>query len=78
MLAQESSGLNSSFQGFKVCVVVWYGPSEGDGEERDMFWNHTDKILDSIRNGYRFCIPDLNGWIGDRTRASITGAFRAP
>ena len=23
----------------KICVVVEYGPNEGDGEERDRFWN---------------------------------------
>ena len=26
------------FSMVKVCVVVWYGPNEGDGEERDRFW----------------------------------------
>ena len=35
-----------------------------------------DRILDRVGNGYRLCIlGDLNGWIRDRTRASITGAF---
>ena len=49
-------------------MVVGYGPNEGDGEERD-----------SVRNGYRLCIlRDLNGWIGDRTRVGIIGAFRVP
>ena len=37
VLAVESSGLNSSFQRVKVCVVVGYGPNEEDGEERDRF-----------------------------------------
>ena len=37
------------------------------------------KTLDSVGNGYRLCIlGDLNGWIGDRTRAGITGAFGVP
>ena len=32
--------------------------------------------MDSIGNGYRLCfLGDLNGWIGDRTRADIAGAF---
>ena len=32
--------------------------------------------MDSVRDGYRLCIlGDLNGWIGDRTRAGITCAF---
>ena len=29
--------------------------------------------------GYRLCIlENLNGWVGDRTRASITGALEVP
>ena len=27
------------FSRIKVCVVVVYGPNEGDSEERDRFWN---------------------------------------
>ena len=35
--------------------------------------------LDSVRNGYRLCLlGDLNGCIGDMTRAGITGAFGVP
>ena len=35
--------------------------------------------MDSIGNGYRLCLlGDLNGWIGERTRAAITGAFGVP
>ena len=46
----------------KDCVVVRYGPSEGDGEERDRFWNNMDIILDRVENGYRvFILGDLNG-----------------
>ena len=38
-----------------------------------------DRTLDSVWNGYRLCIlRDINGWIGDRTRAGITGAFEVP
>ena len=48
-----------------------YGPSE-DGEERDKFWNDMDRILDRIKNGYRWCI------LGDRTRGGITGSFGFP
>ena len=34
---------------------------------------------DSVGNGYRlYILGDLNGWIGDRTRAAITGAFGVP
>ena len=38
-----------------------------------------DKTLDSVENLYRLCIlGDLKGWIEDRTRAGITGAFGVP
>ena len=39
-----------------------------------------DRALDdSAENGYRLCfLGDLNGWIGDRTKASITDAFGVP
>ena len=36
-------------------MVVEYGPSEGDGEERDRFWNDMDRIVDRVGNGYRLC-----------------------
>ena len=62
------------FSRIKVCVVVGFGSNEGDGEENDM-----NRTLDSLRNGYRLCIlGDLNGWIRDRTRVGITGAFGVP
>ena len=60
----------------KVCVAVGCDPSEGDGEKRDRFWNDMDRILDRVRNGYILCIlGELNGWIEDKTRAGIIGAF---
>ena len=35
--------------------------------------------MDSVGNGYRLCILEgLNGWIGDRTRDGIIGAFGVP
>ena len=50
------------FSRVKVCVVVAYKVNEGDGEERDRFWNGMDRTLDSVGNGYRLCIlGDLNG-----------------
>ena len=67
------------FSRVKVFVVVGYGPNEGDGEEREWFWNDMDRTLDRVGNGYRWCIlGDLNEWIGDGTRAGITGAFGVP
>ena len=66
------------FSNVKVCVVVGYGSNE-EGEEGDRFWNDMDMNLDSVGNGYRLCIlGDLNGWIGDRARTGITGAFGVP
>ena len=60
------------FSRVKVYVVVGYGPNEDGGEERD-------RILDSLENGYRLCtLVDLNEWIGDRTRTSITSTFGVP
>ena len=49
MVALEFSGLNSRI---KVCLVLGYDPNEGDRKER--FWNDIGKILDSVRNRYRF------------------------
>ena len=35
--------------------------------------------MDRVGNGYRLCmLRDLNGWIGNRLRASVTGAFEVP
>ena len=60
-------------------MVKGYSLNEGDVEERDRFWKDMDRILDRVGNRYRFCLlGDLNGWIGDRMRASITGTFRVP
>ena len=68
-----------NFSRIKVCRVVGYDPSEGDVEERGRYWNDMDRILDRVGNGYRLCIlGNLNGWMGDRMRASITGAFGVP
>ena len=51
------------FSRFKVCVVVvWYGPNERIGEERERFWNDMDRTMDRVGNGYRLCVlGDLNG-----------------
>ena len=38
-----------------------------------------DRRLDILGNGCRLVIlGDLNGWIGDKTRAGITVAFGVP
>ena len=51
-------------------MVVGYSLNEGDGEE---------KIVGRVGNWYRLCIlGDMNGWIGDRVRAGVTGASGIP
>ena len=56
-----------------------YSSNKGIGEERERFWNDMDKTMDRVGNGYRLCVMgDLNGWVGDRVRAGITGAFGVP
>ena len=74
MLVLESYRLSSGFQGLKF-VWVEYGPDEGNSEEREKFWNYLDMIGDRVGNVYmRLCVLGyLNGWIGDRVRAAITG-----
>ena len=60
-------------------MLVRYGPNEGIDEERERFWNDMDRTVNRVGNGYRLCVlEDLNGWIGDRVRAGITGAFGVP
>ena len=67
------------FSNDKICVLVRYDPNEGNGEERESFWNVLDRTVDRIGNGYRlWVLGDLNGWIGDRGRAKITGSFVVP
>ena len=66
------------FSRVKFCLVVGYYSNEGIGEERETFWNGTDRSVDRV-NGYRLCVlGDLNGLIGDRVRAGITDAFGVP
>ena len=58
----------------KACVVVGYSSNEGNGEERERFWNDLARTVDKVGNGYRLCVlGDLNEGIGERMRAS---AFR--
>ena len=60
-------------------MMLEYSPNEGEGEERVRLWNDVDRNLDSVGNGYKlYIMGDLNEWIGDRTRAGITGAFGVP
>ena len=51
-----------TFPRVKLCLVVRYGLDEGDGEERDRFWNELDRIVDRVGDLYRLCIlGDLDG-----------------
>ena len=60
-------------------MVVGYSPSEENGQEEDRFWDDMDRILERVGNGYTLCIlGDLNEWIGNKIRVSITGAFGFP
>ena len=59
-------------------MLVGYSPNE-EGEEKDRLRNDMDSALDYVGNGFRLCIlGDLNGQIGDRTRADKTCAFGVP
>ena len=50
-------------------MVVGYNPSDGDGEERERFWNDMERIVDRVGNGYWLCVvEDLNGWVEDKVR----------
>ena len=40
----------------KVCVMVVHGPNEGNGEEKERFWNYLDRIVDRVGNGFRLCV----------------------
>ena len=53
-------------------------PNEGDSEEKERFLNDLDGIVDR-GDGYRLCTRgDMNGWIGNKVRTDITGAFGVP
>ena len=63
-----------SYQGLNF--VWWWGTAPMKERVNKEFWNDMDRALDGVWNDYRLCIlGDLNGWIGDRTTAGITGAF---
>ena len=36
------------FEKIKVCVVVTYGPSEGNVEESAIFWDNLNDVLDGV------------------------------
>ena len=36
--------------------MVDYSPNEGIGEERERFWNDSDRAVDRVGNGYRLCV----------------------
>ena len=64
------------FEKVKVCVVVTYGPSEGNVEESTIFWDNLNDVLDGVSRSFRLIVlGDLNGWIGDQKRDGITGGF---
>ena len=42
-------------------MVVGYGPTEGDIEGKERFWNNLDNIVDKVGSGYRYKLGDING-----------------
>ena len=53
------------FSMVKLFVMVVYGPTEEDVEERERFWN--DFVTDRISKGYKLGIMgDLNGCVGNK------------
>ena len=60
-------------------MMVVQGATEGEVEEREMFWNDLDRVVDKVDKRYRLCLlGDLNGWAGDRLRVGITIGFEVP
>ena len=60
----------------KVCKWWVQGPTEGEAEERERFWNDLDWFVYTVGNWYRLCVlGDLNEWVGRRLREVITGGF---
>ena len=41
------------FSRIKLCLVVGYGPIEGNGEEWERFWNDLGRTVDRVGNEYR-------------------------
>ena len=63
-------------RGIMGLSLWWWGTTPMKKEDRDRFSNDMDRILDSVRNEYRsYILRNLNGWIGDRTRAGIKRVF---
>ena len=59
--------IKSNFSNIKVCTVTAYGPTEGEVEEREGFWNNLNRVVDRVSNGYKLlsCVlGDLNGGLG--------------
>ena len=36
--------INFMFSKVKVCVMVVYGPTEGEAEEKEKFWSDLDRV----------------------------------
>ena len=48
-----------------------YGPIEGEVEERERFWNDSDRVVHRISNWFRLCVlADL--------KVGITGGLEVP
>ena len=54
-------------------------PLSGYVEENERFWSDIGRVLGRVGNMYRLCVlGDLNGWVGDKMKVGITGAFGVP
>ena len=57
-------------------MVAVYQLTEGEVQERERFWNDSDRVVDRVGNGYKLCVlGDLNGWVGNQLRVGITGGL---
>ena len=43
--------------------MVCYGPNEGDGEEKERFWNEFNRIVDRVGIRYKWCAGKFE-WMG--------------
>ena len=68
--------INFKFSRVKLCIVVVYDPTEKNIEEKEKLWSDLERVVDRLDTEYRlYLLGDLNGWVRDRMRLSITSVF---
>ena len=50
-ISSKTLWINFKFSRVKICVVIWYGPSKGEFEERERFWRFLNSVADRVGNG---------------------------